>query len=520
MNPPPDNNQPQGVGQTGQTPATPQAQQPVAPQQPTAAAPASNMQPQAAPQQPYMPQGQPQTPAPKMKKSKKPLAFLAAGLAFIGVLAFSVFILFGKTDAQADMTKAMQKFLSSEDVSAKMSITAEGLSAVVDIKSDIESSLSEIVFKVEIPAGFTSSELTVSAITSQDTLYLQTDGANDLIGQLLALGGGSDLADLDLDVSQLSSVDGIWYAINEDTMKNLLGSYVDISELDELGLDLDSVTNTSGQEEELQKIVDSYGENPLFVVGEKIDSKDINGRNATGYKVQLNDEATVERFLDDLKAAEISGLNEVLTQLGTTQITGAGENIDGLEVWLDGDDLARLVFADSQGELVMDLLDEDVNISLPGDSVEFDKSPLGEFLGSLIGNTFNGVQSRAMDVEAQADVSAIHTQLEVFYTDNGFYPTAIQYDVNIFPGIDAESFVNPQGGEYDYNPLDCTSSGCQDYSISADLEEDELGSDDLDGDIKDYVKYALNGDSYVPNPEFDYDFDFDFEDFGPEIDLL
>lgn len=44
-------------------------------------------------------------------------------------------------------------------------------------------------------------------------------------------------------------------------------------------------------------------------------------------------------------------------------------------------------------------------------------------LAALVLNSFRGVQERARDTERQTDVNAQQSQLEVFYTDNGYYPS-------------------------------------------------------------------------------------------------
>lgn len=44
-------------------------------------------------------------------------------------------------------------------------------------------------------------------------------------------------------------------------------------------------------------------------------------------------------------------------------------------------------------------------------------------LAALVLNTFSGVQRRARDTERQTDINSIATQLEVYYNDNGKYPT-------------------------------------------------------------------------------------------------
>jgi len=73
-------------------------------------------------------------------------------------------------------------------------------------------------------------------------------------------------------------------------------------------------------------------------------------------------------------------------------------------------------------------------------------------LAALVLNTFSGVQRRARDTERVTDVNSIATQLEVYYGDNGHYPTLANLqdatpntgwvDTNL-PGIDAQAMIAP-----------------------------------------------------------------------------
>ncbi len=74
-------------------------------------------------------------------------------------------------------------------------------------------------------------------------------------------------------------------------------------------------------------------------------------------------------------------------------------------------------------------------------------------LAALVLNTFAGVQRRARDTQRQTDVNAVATQLEVYYNDNGNYPTIAQvtsadpttgfYATNL-QGLDKGALVAPQ----------------------------------------------------------------------------
>ncbi len=62
-------------------------------------------------------------------------------------------------------------------------------------------------------------------------------------------------------------------------------------------------------------------------------------------------------------------------------------------------------------------------------------------LAALVLNTFADSQKRARDTQRTTDVSALSTQLEVYYNDKGAYPQFSQIDTigeakTAFPGLD------------------------------------------------------------------------------------
>jgi prepilin-type N-terminal cleavage/methylation domain-containing protein len=133
-------------------------------------------------------------------------------------------------------------------------------------------------------------------------------------------------------------------------------------------------------------------------------------------------------------------------------------------------------------------------------------------LAGLVLNTFQGAQARARNTERQTDVNALHTHLEVYFNDNGHYPsggsaticgsdgaTSCVLSTTIFDGLDAEALNDPSGngynvvsstptpagGAYYYFPTTCTGTGsgqCTGYTLYADLEDEST----------DYTKSALN----------------------------
>ncbi|MCE7936221.1 prepilin-type N-terminal cleavage/methylation domain-containing protein [Candidatus Saccharibacteria bacterium CPR2] len=112
-------------------------------------------------------------------------------------------------------------------------------------------------------------------------------------------------------------------------------------------------------------------------------------------------------------------------------------------------------------------------------------------LAALVLTTFQGVQARARDTERKTDVNALHTHLEVYYNDNGRYPTLAQVTTANLPGLDPEALNDPNGNALSANapfayvpaPTNCdnTNNDCTSYTLTATMEEEA-----------NYVKGSLN----------------------------
>lgn len=115
-------------------------------------------------------------------------------------------------------------------------------------------------------------------------------------------------------------------------------------------------------------------------------------------------------------------------------------------------------------------------------------------LATLVLNTFRGVQARARDTERKADLNALATQLEVYYTDNGHYPDGdgagggIDIDSTTLVGLDdgaltdpnqnalnigtGASTTDPGDNEYHYQPAGCNATGeCTSFELYTYLED-------------------------------------------------
>lgn len=107
-------------------------------------------------------------------------------------------------------------------------------------------------------------------------------------------------------------------------------------------------------------------------------------------------------------------------------------------------------------------------------------------LAALVITTFTGIQRRARDTERQTDIKALHSQLEAYYAQNGFYPALAEVNTTTLAGLDAGALTSPPNNntaidsapttnaKYRYTPApaNCTTAAgtCASYELESDLE--------------------------------------------------
>jgi general secretion pathway protein G len=95
-------------------------------------------------------------------------------------------------------------------------------------------------------------------------------------------------------------------------------------------------------------------------------------------------------------------------------------------------------------------------------------------LAALVLTAYGNIQARARDTERTNDISEIHKQLELNYTDdtsttgNGSYPSVLS--TTTVPNLNAEVLVDPNGDAYSYTGTGCTGTECTGYTLTVDLE--------------------------------------------------
>ncbi len=128
-------------------------------------------------------------------------------------------------------------------------------------------------------------------------------------------------------------------------------------------------------------------------------------------------------------------------------------------------------------------------------------------LAAIVLTTVGGAQRKARNADRQADINSLRTQLEVYETENGTYPTLTNINDgewrsnNGMGGLEEDALRDPNGdtsalvaapavGAYSYEvtPADCDASAespCTGYTLTAVYEGEvdgaTAGTDDLAG---------------------------------------
>lgn len=132
-------------------------------------------------------------------------------------------------------------------------------------------------------------------------------------------------------------------------------------------------------------------------------------------------------------------------------------------------------------------------------------------LAVLVLSNVGGATDAARDVQRKDDIAKLATQLEVYQTKNGVYPTTANmaddavggwvdtnFDIDLGATLDPSAdtaFINAAGGYvYAATPAGCDNGAageCTGFTLSADLEEDDRGASDADGNTADFVKNSV-----------------------------
>lgn len=306
----------------------------------------------------------------KPKNNKKLLTILGAvlGLLLLSGLAFAYFTVWGLSPEQK-IQKALAKSFSSESLAfnAEFNIEDENFeqSGFSDIAFDGQVSMVEEKMKMKFSAKLNNEEISLELLSkSSDKLYLKLMGMS-----LLAENPDTDVLGI---ATALAPLEGKYIMIDNDSLK-------------EAGLTDELLVDPTKElsEEDKKKLGEIIKDSKFFKVTEKLAKKDISGKAATGYVVELDKEG-VREFLNKLKDANIESINlddeDIDKFMEDLEGDSEGEEKTRMEIWLAGGRIAQVVFADEENseknnfKLTFDKYNEDFDVSEPKDAMTFEEA--------------------------------------------------------------------------------------------------------------------------------------------------
>jgi prepilin-type N-terminal cleavage/methylation domain-containing protein len=111
-------------------------------------------------------------------------------------------------------------------------------------------------------------------------------------------------------------------------------------------------------------------------------------------------------------------------------------------------------------------------------------------LAAIVITTFTGVQKKARDADRKSDINALYSQIEVYFAQNGKYPTLANVNSSSFrssdlKGLQDDALTDPKGSgatlvaspaanayAYTVTPSGCDNSAtdCEGFTLTATLE--------------------------------------------------
>ena len=510
-----DNDTPLPAHEPGQVIGPSQSAPPVSPASPSPPepmGPAPADRPAAVavppPQSGVMVNGQPvsyneqQMASPKkhLRLSKKLLVPVVVILALLGGGAAAYFGYIVPNKPNNVLAKAVENSLSAHQIAITglLDATSSGVSGRVDYtaKIDADNHATDITLNTTISGV----QFPVEVLTAKGNLYFKIVDLSTIESLINGFAGASaDYGQIkQIEDKVNTKVSGQWIEVDNTLIKEAkLGCLANYP--------------TAVSQADVNSLENAY-KKAQFATVTSHTADTVSGKKSVKYDVQIDD--------NKLSAMDISGigavqsLNSCLKSIDKSASLNLSSLKDGkqhsVSLWVDSSDKRINKFAASYKDpssgdetaLSGTVAYGAVNIQTPAKSVQL-LGLLGELgLGNLLSdtaNTYSGVQQKAKDTERQTDINAIQSQLEVYFTDNGYYPTASELSnptwrkANL-QGEDEQAFKDPDGSgytlasaptkniyAYQTTPAACAPTQCQHYTLTATLSTGAT-----------YVKQSLN----------------------------
>lgn len=114
-------------------------------------------------------------------------------------------------------------------------------------------------------------------------------------------------------------------------------------------------------------------------------------------------------------------------------------------------------------------------------------------LSSVVLASLNSAREKSRDARRQTDLQQISLALELYYDDNGSYPTTANFPGDLEPDYMTDVPQDPQGNDYQYDAEDSNQSS---FCLGTTLEDSNSIPDNNDSDCVDGSGDPDIGSSY------------------------
>lgn len=423
-----------------------------------------------------------------LKPSKKLLVPVLVALVLLGGGAAAYFGYVVPNKPNNVLAKSVKNTLASHQVTINglLDATSSGISGRVDYTAKIDAdnhatdiTLNTMVSGVQFP---------VEVLTAKGNLFFKIGDLSTIEGLINGFAGGSsDIGKIKQIENKVNTkVSNQWIEVDNTLIKEAklgcLANYPAVITQADIG-----------------SLENSY-KKAQFATVSNHSADTVNGTKSVKYDVQINDDKMAAMDIGGVGA--VHSLNSCLQFFDKTSMLNLNSLKDGkqhtLSLWVDSSAKKINKFAASfkdgasgdETALSGTISYGGINIQTPSKSIQLlnllSDLGLGNFISDTV-NTFGGVQQKAKDTERQTDINAIQSQLEVYFTDNGYYPTASELSSPTWrkanlKGEDEQAFKDPDGSgytlastptkniyAYQTTPTACAPTQCQHYTLTATL---------------------------------------------------
>lgn len=432
------------------------------------------------------------------KPGKKILVPVIVILAILGGSAAAYFGYYVPNKPENVLAKAVQNSLLAQSFTSTgtINITSSGVSGKADYTAKVDNSNHAV--DLNLDTTISGVKIPLELMSANGNLYFKLGDLTTLEGLISQFGGALGSSDSQQLVAKINKdVANQWVVVDSTLIKEAK---------------LSCLTNYPAQfsQADVQEITGSYKKDP-FVTISSHSSDTVDGQPATKFQLALNDDKMSAINLNSV--GYFKGLNGCLKSIGFSSGLNLGSVKDNdntpLTLWVGKADKRVVKYASHStaydkkngvaGTLEGTVSYGAVNIQVPTKAKPvldlINDLGLGDLAGlalngGSVGNSGSGSGSSAVkDTERQTDLNAIQSQLEVYFTENGFYPTFSQLSsltwrqANL-KGVDESAFKDPDGtssslsaspkaGIYAYQPTPAGCNNvtvqCQHYTITATL---------------------------------------------------